>query len=210
MNVLKTKIAGIILAAGTGSRMGRTKLLMPFKEKPILAHIIQNAKKSDLHEIIVVLGHCADKISKAVDLAGTKTVRNNKYLKGQSTSLIKGLENVSLACDAAMFLLADQPLISAAVINRLINAFETSKAKIIIPYRNGKKGNPVIIARSLFWRLNLLTSDTGARVLFDEFKESVLKVPVHDQAILIDVDTKQDYEKLISNYENTKYKKLSS
>jgi molybdenum cofactor cytidylyltransferase len=191
------KISGVILAAGSGSRMGKTKQLLPFGKKTLLGQVVQNAKESSLHELIIVLGYNADKIEKAIDLSGTKVVRNTAYSKGQSTSLIKGLENVSSICDAAIFLLGDQPLVTAAIINKLIAVFETSDAPIVIPYCNGKRGNPVIITGSLFHRLKSLTGDTGPRVLFDEFKDSVLKVSVPDKAILVDVDTQDDYEKLI-------------
>lgn len=192
------KIAGIILAAGSASRMGKTKQLLPFGESTLLGRVIQNARNSRLHEIIVVLGHDADKISRTIDLAGTRVIRNTAYAKGQSTSLIKGVEAVSSSCDAAMFLLADQPLVTAAIINRLADAFETGNAPIAIPYCNGKRGNPVIIARPLFHRLASLSADTGARVLFEEFKDTILKVSIPDDAILVDVDTLADYQTLIS------------
>lgn len=192
------KIAGIILAAGSASRMGKTKQLLPFGETTLLGRVIQNARDSRLHEVIVVLGHDADKISRTIDLAGTRVIRNTAYAKGQSTSLIKGVEAISSACDAAMFLLADQPLITDAIINRLADAFETGNAPIVIPYCNGKRGNPVIIARPLFHRLASLSADTGARVLFEEFKDGILKVSVPDDAILVDVDTLADYQTLIS------------
>lgn len=191
------KISGIILAAGSASRMGKTKQLLPFGKNTLLGQVIQNARESALHEIIVVLGHRADEIEQVIDVSGTKVVRNPDYLNGQSTSLIKGLENVSPLCNAAMFLLGDQPLVTAAIINKLIAALQISPAPIVIPYCNGIRGNPVIIARPLFHRLESLSGDTGPRVLFDEFKDDILKVPVSDEAILVDVDTKEDYEDLL-------------
>ena len=198
MSLPRKKIAGVILAAGSASRMGKTKQLMPFGKTTLLGQVIENAKGSKLHEIIIVLGHKADEIRQTLDLSNTKIIINKEYSKGQSTSLIKGLENVSSLCDAAMFLLGDQPLVSAAIINQLINAFETSDVPIIIPYCNNKRGNPVIIARLLFHRLKSLSADVGARALFDEFKKSIFKVQIPDNAILVDVDTMDDYEKLIS------------
>ncbi|MBU1342998.1 MAG: nucleotidyltransferase family protein [Proteobacteria bacterium] len=198
MRLPQKKIAGIILAAGSGSRMGKTKQLLPFKGTTLLGQVIQHARASALHEIIIVLGHCADKIKKTLDLSGTTVVINNAFAKGQSTSLIAGLESISPLCDAAMFLLGDQPLVSAAIIDRLIDASNTSDAPIVIPYCNGRRGNPVIIARPLFSRLKALSADTGARQLFDAFKKSILSVSVQDEAILTDVDTLDDYEKLIS------------
>ncbi len=196
MNKPSPKVAGVILAAGSSSRMGKTKQLLPFGKTTLLGQVIQTALDSKLHDIIVVLGHDADKVSQTIDLTSLKTTLNVDHRKGQSTSLIKGLEMVSSQCDAAMFLLGDQPLITPAIINTLVDTFETARASIVIPYFNGRRGNPVIIARSLFHRLKSLSADTGARVLFDEFKESVVKVPVQDKAVLIDVDTREDYKNL--------------
>jgi len=191
------KIAGVILAAGSASRMGETKQLLAFKGRPILEHVIKNAIQSNLYEIIVVLGHDTDKIQQVVDLSGTKTVTNSEYLKGQSTSLIKGVKTISPICDAAMFLLADQPLIKSNIINNIIKAFESSQKSIIIPYYKKTRGNPVIFERALFPDLSLLSGDTGPRVLFKKFKNSILKTPIQDKAILIDIDTNDDYQTLV-------------
>jgi len=191
------KVSGVILAAGSATRMGKTKQLLPFGKTTLLGQVIQNAKESQLHEIIVVLGHDAKIICKTLDLSGTLVIQNTDYLKGQSSSLIKGLEKVSPSCDAAMFLLGDQPLIKAHLINRLIKAFKTISPPIVIPYCEGKRGNPVIIARPLFQRLASLSQDTGARVIFDEHKSTLLKLEVQDTAILMDVDTMEEYKTLL-------------
>jgi molybdenum cofactor cytidylyltransferase len=200
MTLPQKKISGVILAAGTASRMGETKQLLSFKDKPILEHVINNARHSNLHEIIIVLGHCAKEIEKKIDLSGTKVVMNKDYLKGQSTSLIKGIKKISPHCEAAMFLLADQPLVTPDIINQIINAFNISQNPIIVPYYKKQRGNPVIIDRSLFPDLKLLSGDTGPRVYFTKFRGSILKVPVNNRAVLIDVDTKKDYRKLKFNY----------
>jgi len=194
----KKKIAGVIIAAGSSSRMGKTKQLLPFGKTTLLGQVIKNAKESALDEIIIVLGHKADKICQALDFSRTKIVINKKYSEGQSTSLIKGLENISQSCDSAMFILGDQPLVTAPIINTLINAAETSDAPIIIPYYQDKRGNPVTLARKMFHRLKSLSSDTGARVLFDEYKNSILKVQIPDKGILIDVDTMDDYKRVMT------------
>ncbi len=198
MKSVQKKTAGVILAAGSASRMGKTKQLMSFGHTTLLGQVFQNAARSALSPLIVVLGHDATKIQQTIDLSSAAVVINPAYAKGQSTSLIAGLEHVPPACDAAMFLLGDQPLISPEIINTLIHAFQASTAPIVIPFFNGRRGNPVIIARSLFHRLRTVSADTGARVLFREFKTSILKVPLQDDAILVDVDTMIDYEKLMS------------
>ncbi len=212
MKLLDKKVAGVILAAGSATRMGDIKQLLPFRGKTILDHVIANVQKSALHEIILVLGYCSEKILQKIDLPAEypddllgespdiKIVINKEYTKGQSSSLKQGLENVSENCEGAMFLLGDQPLVTDTIINKLLYAFDTSDSPVVIPYCNEQRGNPVIIASSLFYRLESLSSDTGARVLFKEFEHEILKVSVDDKAILEDVDTKDDYEKLILKF----------
>jgi len=197
MTILK-KTAGIILAAGTATRMGKTKQLLPFQDSTLLGRVVKHATESNLDELIVVLGHDAENIAKTIDFSGMRVIINKEYIKGQSTSLIKGLDAVSESCTGVMFLLADQPLITSDIMNHMIKAFQTSDAPIIIPFCDGRRGNPVIIARSLFPRLSSLTLDSGARVIFNEYENSILKINIENDAILFDVDTPMDYEKLLT------------
>lgn len=192
------RIAGILLAAGTASRLGKTKQLLPFRGSTLLGRTMENAAASDLDELVVVLGHDADRIMQSLDFSGMKTVINKDYSKGQSTSLIKGLDAVSPSCAGALFILADQPLVTPDMINRLIRAFQASEAPLVIPFYRDRRGNPVLVARSLFPRLLSLSADTGARALFDEYKASILRVEFETDAVLVDVDTAQDYEALLS------------
>ncbi len=199
MTLIK-KTAGIILAAGSATRMGKTKQLLAFEGTTLLGRVLENATKSDLDELIVVLGHDAGTILKTIDFSniGIKTVINKNYAHGQSTSLIKGLEAVSPSSAGALFLLSDQPLITTGIINQMIKAFQTSNAPIIIPFCKGRRGNPVIISRDLFPKLTSLSADTGARVIFDEYKDSIEKVNIENDDILFDVDTVTDYENLLT------------
>nr|NJM01100.1 nucleotidyltransferase family protein [Desulfobacula sp.] len=195
---MQKKIAGVLLAAGTASRLGQTKQLLPFRGSTLLSRAMENAAASDLDELVVVLGHEAGRIMQSLDLSGVRTVINPDYAKGQSTSLIKGLGAVSPSCAGALFLLADQPLVTPDIINRLIKAFQDSGVPLVIPFHRGRRGNPVLVARSLFPKLLSLSADTGARALFDEYKASILRVEFDTDAVLVDVDTALDYEALLS------------
>ena len=198
MPLLK-KTAGIILAAGESRRMGKTKQLLPFKGSTMLECVINTAEQSLLYEHIIVLGHDSDRIINTVSLSAIKPVINNDYKKGQSTSLIKGLSAISHECEAAMFLLADQPLISSTIINKLLYAFENAEHKntaFVIPYFKGQRGNPVIALKKIFPEIKTLRHDTGSRVLFEKYKNEIVKVDIKDKAILIDFDTPEDYMRL--------------
>lgn len=200
--MLKKKVAGIILAAGTSSRMGTTKQLLPFGGTTVLGAVVHSALASDLDRVILVLGHDAEKIKAnpalQIDLKKLWIVINPSYKKGQSTSLVAGISRLPDDIAGAMFLLGDQPLISADIINHLAETYKNAAPSIVIPFYKGRRGNPVIIGKKHFPGLKTLNADTGARVIFKKFPNDILKVPVTDPAVLADVDTPADYHELIN------------
>ena len=191
-------VSGIILAAGQSKRMGQVKQLLPFRGKPLISHIIYTALASELDEVIVVLGHGAEEIKTTADFGEARVVMNHDYEAGQSTSLQTGISEISDRSEAALFILGDQPLVSAGVINRLIEEFERKKMGFLIPTFLGKRGNPVLVGRSFFPLLKSLTGDQGARALFKEYEDQVKEFDVGDGCIHMDIDTLDDYLRLTS------------
>lgn len=206
----KSPVAGVILAAGCGRRMsahmgGRPDLpkqLLPFRSAPLLGHVIDQARSSMLAPICLVLGHRAAEIRTQVERSRVEVVVNANYEAGQASSLIAGLNTVADRCAAAMFLLGDQPLVSAALMDRLIKAYGRKGASITLPSFEGRRGNPVIIAASLFTQLRRLSGDTGARALFQAHADEIERVPVEDPTVLMDVDTPGDYDRLLKRRAN--------
>ncbi len=191
-------ISGIILAAGRSERMGRVKQLLPFRGKPMVSHIVETSLGSRLCEVILVLGYKAGVIKRTVDLGDANVIINNDYEAGQSTSLRIGLSAISNDSEAALIILGDQPLVTAEVINRLIGEYALEKMGFLIPVFQGKRGNPVLIDRSIFPRLASLTGDQGARVLFEEYGDQIKEIDVGDGCIHCDVDTLDDYLRMTS------------
>jgi molybdenum cofactor cytidylyltransferase len=200
MSLAKREIAGIVLAAGMGSRMGQTKQLLSFGATTLLGEVVQSARRSDLAQVIVVLGHCAKEIEEKTDLSGTHIVINRHYTEGQATSLRAGLDAVNRQYSGAMFLLADQPLVDRQILNTLIAAWQKCKRQILIPCHNGVRGNPVIVGTPLFSALSRITGDRGARVMFEAYRDRIEKIEIHNPAILTDVDTKEDYRRLLGSW----------
>jgi molybdenum cofactor cytidylyltransferase len=190
------RVTGIILAAGISSRIGEIKQLLAFRETTVLGQVLENVGRSRLHEVVMVLGHGAEEIRKAVKVDGAKLVVNEFYEQGQSTSLRAGLSAVSEDVEAVMFILGDQPLVGPEVIHALMDGYCCSKAPIVLPTYQGRRGNPVIIDRGLFPRVMSITGDVGARGLFDEYEEAIVEIPVQDDSIHFDLDTWEDYQEL--------------
>ncbi len=192
-------VSGIVLAAGRSSRLGRPKQLLSLGGEPVLRHVIRRALHSRLAEVIVVLGYEAEQIVRAVGVLGQRTVVNPEYAKGQSTSVRAGLAAVDPRADAAIFLLGDQPGIEPSLIDRLIERFESTGALIVQPAYEGRPGNPVLFARSLFPELASIGGDEGARSLVRRRRRDVVLVPLNYPAPL-DIDTEDDYRLVASEW----------
>ena len=194
---VQSRIAGIVLAAGQSSRMGRVKQLLPWQGTTLLGSVLARTRRSRLDELVLVLGCASEAIRQKVDLKGTLVVVNPDYARGQSTSIRAGLAALSEDVQAAVFLLGDQPLVTTAIIDQIIDAYTRTKAPLVIPIHAGRRGNPVLIDRGLFPELMALEGDTGARVLFERYADSICEVPVSDIGICRDIDTWEDYQRLL-------------
>lgn len=194
------RIAGIILAAGTASRMGRVKQLLPFKDTTLLGQVIRHADLSMLDRVYVVLGYKADLIRQTLKISKDTIINNPDFHLGQSASLKAGIRHIDPGFDAAMFLLGDQPLVDSKTIDILIRGYRSSKARIVLPVYRNQRGNPVIVSAVLFPKILELTHDTGARELFKKYADKILKVEVNTPAVHTDIDTPGDYKKILRDH----------
>ena len=190
------RVAGIILAAGSSSRMGRTKQLLPYRNQTVIECVVDSALKSRLCTVVVVLGHQADKLDSLLSKRNVTLVHNYTYKNGQSTSIQAGLMAVRDQVDAVLYLLGDQPLIVPETIDCIIAAYEKSCAPIVQPVFNGRRGNPVLFDRQTFADIDSLSGDTGCRVLFPKYIDRIDEVHLNDHSVLLDIDTEQDYQML--------------
>lgn len=192
----KPRIAGVVLAAGDSSRMGRPKQTLPFRGKTVLEAVVDTALRSSLARVVVVLGHRADELGALLADRNVDLLINADYLSGQSTSTKLGLQAVRDEADATLFLLGDQPLVSPATIESLLKAYRQEQSPIIQPVFEGRRGNPVLFGRETYAHFASLADDQGARALFKIFGERVRQLPVPDPYIHFDIDTEADYLQL--------------
>lgn len=192
-------VRGVVLAAGKGQRMGATKQILPFRDKPLLQHVINAARGSQLTHLVLVLGHAYADILQKIDASGLQIIVNDRFDAGQSTSVLSGLIN-GPDTEGVMFLLGDQPLINSAFIDLLITRFLTERPLAVMPVHQNRPGNPVILSRELAREARTLTGDTGARQLLRRHAQHVLQVEVDNPLLFHDVDTKEDYQKLLASF----------
>jgi len=189
------RTAGVILAAGAARRYGQAKLLLPWRGEPLVRHSARTALQAGLSPVVVVAGAELEGVRQALEGLAVQVVHNPDWEAGQSTSVRAGLRALPEACGGAVFLLADQPQIPASLIQALVETHTTTLTPLVAPMVDGKRGNPVLFDRELFPELLSLSGDTGGRALFSRYP--VVWIPWHDAAPLLDVDTPEDYRRLL-------------
>lgn len=189
-------VAAIVLAAGRSTRMGGpNKLLAELAGKKLVRIATEQALASKASEVIVVTGHQAELVEQALDGLKVKFVRNPDFAGGLASSVKAGISAVSDKADGAVVCLGDMPLIDAALIDRLIEAFAPDRGNlIVVPVAEGRRGNPVLWSRRFFNELMTLDGDIGARHLISKHGEAVAEVPVEGDGAFLDIDTPQALE----------------
>jgi len=196
-------VAGLLLAAGTASRMGRNKLLLPWDGETVLRHSARQALAGGVEPLVVVLGHQADLAAR--ELAGLphRVVVNPDYEQGMTTSLWAGLDalpTLAGGARAAAVLLADMPFVTAAMIEALLGRYAATAAPLVVSSYDGVDAPPMVYDRSLFAELQAMRGgDCGKRVVRRHRHEAeVLAWPA---AALADLDRPEDYARLQSHLE---------
>ncbi len=188
-------IAGIVLAAGQSTRYGTTKQILPWGNTTLAAHAAAVALDAGLDPVVAVLGHEAEKVEEA--LAGLRVQKavNSEYASGQSSSVRAGIEALPLRTGAAVFFLADQPLVTVEMVKEIIRAHRKSLAPVCAPVFEGRRGNPVLFDKTLFGELRELQGDTGGKPLIEKYQDRLVALP-STRAALLDIDSPEDYEQL--------------
>ena len=176
--------------------MGEPKQLLPLGGRTVLGQTLANLRGTRVEQIVLVLGFAAETIAQQTATDGIAVVVNQQFHEGMANSLRAGLAALNPETDAALVVLADQPFVRPATLDHLIDRYVESGAQIAVPTYRGFRGNPVLLDRSVFAEVMALTGDIGCRVIFGSHVEGIVKVPVDDAGILLDIDNQRDLERL--------------
>ena len=196
-------LAAIILAAGDSTRMGRPKALLPDPDgRPFVARLVRTFHASGIPHIIVVTGGLHAEIADALtvdDLPVTpRLVNNPEPARGQVSSLWIGLDAaIQAGVEGVLMTLVDIPLVQAATVRKVVDAWTAHHAPIVRPAVGDRHGHPVLFDQSVFDALRHAPATEGARAVVHANADRVLDVPVDDEGCLRDVDTPADYEAVI-------------
>jgi molybdenum cofactor cytidylyltransferase len=193
-------IAAIVPAAGMSTRMGRNKLLLTFRGKPLIVRAVDTLLESEVGKIIVVLGHQAETVRDQLKEKRVTLVENPDYREGMSTSIRAGLRAVPSGAEAIMIYLADQPLLEPKEVNQLIGAFAEARKQhksIVVPFFRRQRGNPVILDLSYKEAILEVVGDVGCRRVIKRNPDKVLVVEMETDHVVRDVDREEDYQELV-------------
>ena len=193
---MNKKVDVLIPAAGSASRMGELKQLMPWKDTTLLGNAIQIGKNCKSRNTYVVLGAQANKVIETIREEGCTFLINANWKLGMGSSLSYGIQEISTqeaSPDAILVTVADQPYMNTTHLNTIIDLYATSNKNIIATEYNSKLGVPAIFDRSLFSELKDLTGDIGASNIIKEHQSDSIGVEAGKK--LIDLDTQSDYNK---------------
>jgi molybdenum cofactor cytidylyltransferase len=192
-------IAGVILAAGASSRMGRPKQLLDWGGMPLVRAAALNALGAGLAPVLVITGASRAAVESALEGLPVRLVHNAGFAEGQSTSLRAGIAALDAEADAALVLLGDQPFVTPKIIQQLVGAYRAEPmpdAQIVAPRYRGVRGNPVLFDRSVFPDLLAIAGDQGARAILAARSAEIAFVEIDDDRPLADIDTPEEYERL--------------
>jgi molybdenum cofactor cytidylyltransferase len=183
-------VHAVVLAAGRSTRMGGpNKLLARFEGEPLIRRVCRTAKASRASSVTVVTGHQAERVRAALEGVGVRFVDNSAFATGLASSLKKGVEDLPGNAAGALIVLGDMPAVSSLDLDRLISTFLAAGGQQVVrASHQGKRGNPVILPRSVFPEVHRLEGDVGARNVVESGMASVIDVDI-GPAAAVDVDT---------------------
>lgn len=191
-------VAGVVLAAGESKRYGQTKQLLDWRGEPFVRAVAKTALEAGLSPVVVVTGADAEKIESAVKDLNAQIVYNEEWSSGQGSSIKSGAKVLQdSAVGGAVFLLVDQPQVTTSILRALVEKHTEALYPIVAPLVMDQRANPVLFDRSAFPDLLSIEGDVGGRAIFHKYRVEYL--PWHDDRLLLDVDTPEMYQRLISD-----------
>lgn len=184
----------IIMASGFSNRMGTNKLLLKYKGKTLIENIMDKVIDCGFYDIVLVAQD--KKILAMGKTRGIKCICNEKANMGQSESIKLGITN-SKEAEGYAFFTGDQPLMDIETIKYLMDCSYKAKDSIIVPASNGKRGTPTIFPGRFKNELLALEGDTGGKQIITKHLDEVKFIEVKSELLLFDIDTQEDYKKLI-------------
>jgi len=193
-------VAGVVLAAGASTRMGRNKLLFALQGVSVLRRAVGQAAAAGLDPVLVVLGHEAEHARRELDGLAVQTTLNPAYLQGINGSLRTGVAALPADTQAAVVMLADMPFVTSDMLATLVQRFRNGSAPLVISEYAGVNAPPMLYRRSLFPELLALSGEGCGREVVRRHRHEA-EVVAWPASALADLDVPGDYDRIRAQLE---------
>jgi molybdenum cofactor cytidylyltransferase len=189
-------ISAIVLAAGQSTRMGRQKMLLPWRNTTVLEHVIATIQAAGIKDVLVVTGSEQGEIEKLAGRANARATFNEKFASEEMLASIQcGLRAQRPEAEATFICLGDQPQVQEGTVRRVRDAYQQSHSSIIVPSHKMRRGHPWLVARSLWKELLELGSEFSPRDFMKVHEAEIEYLVIDTPSIIEDLDTLEDYLK---------------
>ena len=200
------KTGAIILAAGRSAHMEELKPMLRMGQTTMIQREIDTIRQAGISPIVVVTGYQADVLERHISHRGAVCIRNKRYETSQMYgSICMGLRHIQKKADRVLLFPADVPMITADTIEKMAQA----PGSMAVPVCQGKKGHPVMLSKEVFGHILTYRGGKGLRGAMDAWGEGVREIAVEDPGVLLDTNTKMDYESLLA-YEEECFSALTA
>jgi len=193
----KASIAAVIVAAGYSFRMKRFKPLLPLGGITVLEQAIHSFQEGGIWDIRVVVGHRANELLPVLDRLGVQAIVNPEFADGMFSSVSAGVKSLSPAVKGFFLLPVDNPIVNRDTLEKVQEMFLSTEFGIIYPSYQGMRGHPPLISRRYISEVITWTQPGGMRALLEQYEQDALDVEVVDPGILLDMDTQEDYLRML-------------
>jgi molybdenum cofactor cytidylyltransferase len=192
-------VSALVVAAGRSTRMGRNKLLLPFAGRTVIEHIVSVLLECPLAEVVVVSGHQHEALAECLAAWPVRVVFNPEYAQGEMRSSVQaGLRAASGA--AALLTLGDLPTLERPVVEQILAAHQAGQGSIIFPSYQMRRGHPFLVDRRHWADILALDGQRHLRDYFRGVTSGIHYVEVHTPTVLHDMDTPDQYERVLAEY----------
>ena len=188
----------ILPGAGASRRMGRPKLLLPYRNSTLVGSVVEALRGGGVSTIVLVTSPGDEDLRAWAREAGVRTAVNPDPGRGMLSSIREGLAALGGTGEILLVSPADLPALRSETVAALVQRMEETGAPLAVPVYRGKRGHPLAIAPALIPEIETLDPDVGLKQLRDRHEDLLLEMEVEDPGVVLDVDTPEEYENLSS------------